>query len=54
MIFTTTTIRHEADTDDRRMAITAVFTESEPWSLLHLQWTAIPDSDPPPTRKETP
>ncbi len=43
LIFTTATVRHEQDTVDRRLAITALFTESDPWTLLHLQWTTAPD-----------
>jgi DNA-binding transcriptional ArsR family regulator len=39
LICTMATVRHDADRAARRVAITAVFAENDPWTLLHLQWT---------------
>jgi DNA-binding transcriptional ArsR family regulator len=39
-------VRHEDDVAPRRVVITTLFAERDPWQVAHLQWT----SAPPPTR----
>jgi DNA-binding transcriptional ArsR family regulator len=38
-------VEHSDDTEPRRVFITACFHETEPWQLIHLQWTNAATTD---------
>lgn len=40
------TVRHSDDTADRSVHISAVFTGTKPWQIIHLQWTPAPAPEP--------
>lgn len=40
LISTTATVLNDADVSPRRAMISALFAETKPWRLLHLQWTS--------------
>jgi DNA-binding transcriptional ArsR family regulator len=39
-------VEHTDDTEPRRVFITACFHETDPWQLVHLQWTNAAATDP--------
>lgn len=43
----TAAVRHRADHHDRHVTIGACFAETDPWQIVHLQWTTTAPPDPP-------
>jgi DNA-binding transcriptional ArsR family regulator len=46
LLSATAVVEHTDDADPRRVFITACFHETDPWQLIHLQWTSASPSTP--------